>query len=227
MKEIPIVASPRRDTGKGAARRARREGKIPAVVYGPEVTPQPIEIDASDFRRAIKASGGESTIFNLQVDGKENKVIVREMQRHPVTSQVTHVDLHAIAMNKPINIALPIHFVGTPYGVKTEGGVMQTTMRELDISCLPKDIPERFELDVSELKVGDAIHVSALSIPNVEILDDPQRTVVVISAPTVAKATAAEEAAAAAEAEAAEAAEAAGEAAGEEKKEEEKTEKSE
>ena len=225
MKEILMTAVPRTDTGKGAARRIRREGKIPGVVYGPELEPIPIEITEQEFRKAVKAAGGESAIYTLRVDGREEKVILREMQRHPVTSRVLHVDLHAISMNKPIHLSVPIHFVGTPVGVKTEGGVMQTLMRELEIACLPKDIPEHFEVDVSQLKVGDSIHVRDLSIPNAEILDEPERTVVVIGAPTVTKAAAAEaEEAAAAEAPAEEAAEAEGAAEKTEESSEEKKE---
>lgn len=192
MKEIPVAAVARSKTGKGAARQARLAGNIPGIVYGPEIKPQSLTITEKEFRAAVKAAGGESAIYTLQVSGKENKVIIREMQRHPITSRVMHVDFHAISMNKPIHISLPIHFVGDPIGVKTDGGIMQTTMRELSIACLPKNIPEHFELDTTELRIGDSIHVRDLSIPDIEILNEPQRTVVVISAPTIAKTTAEE-----------------------------------
>ncbi|MBD3257023.1 50S ribosomal protein L25, partial [candidate division GN15 bacterium] len=131
-----------------------------------------------------------STILSLTVDGKENKVLVREIQRHPVTSKVLHVDFHAISMNKPINVRIPINLIGTPEGVKTDGGIMQTTLRDLDISCLPKDIPDDFEVDVSQLRIGDSIHVSDIEIPNAEILTLERRTIVTIAAPTVIKAAA-------------------------------------
>ena len=111
MKEIPLNAKLRNEKGKGPARRTRSEGKIPGIVYGPEIDPVSIAVDEKVFRSAIKLSTS-STIFNLDVDGKENKVVVRDIQRDPVTSRVIHVDFHAISMNRPINIAIPIKFIG-------------------------------------------------------------------------------------------------------------------
>ncbi|MCP4684096.1 MAG: 50S ribosomal protein L25/general stress protein Ctc [bacterium] len=186
MKEIAIAATARPETGKGSARRTRREGNIPAVVYGPEIEPMVLAVPEREFRAAMKAADS-SSILNLNVDGKENRVILRELQRDPVTNKVVHMDFHAISMTKPINISLPIKFIGTPIGVKTDGGIMQATMRELEISCLPANIPDDFEVDVAELGIGDSIHVRDLEIPDVEILTPERRTVVVISAPTVIK----------------------------------------
>ena len=123
----------------------------------------------------------------MNIDGKENKVILRELQRDPGTSRVLHVDFHAISMNKAIHISVPIHFMGLSEGVKNEGGIMQTTMRELEVSCLPSNIPEHFEIDVTNLRIGESIHVKEVSIPNAEIISEKQRTIVVISAPTVMK----------------------------------------
>lgn len=187
MKEVLIAATPRTGLGKGSARKFRAQGNIPAVVYGPEVAPMPVLLVEADFRKAFRSSGGLSTIFTLNVDGKPNKVIIREMQRDPLTSRVLHIDFHAIAMNRAINIDVPVHFVGTPIGVKSEGGIMQTLLREIEISCLPTNIPEHVEIDVSNLGIGDSIHVRDISIPNVEILTEASSTVVVISAPTVIK----------------------------------------
>ncbi len=207
MKEVSLVASPREAVGKGAARRVRARGYIPAVVYGPEIEPLPIAVDERAFRAAFKSAGG-SAIYNLEVNGKVSKVIVREAQRDPITDRITHLDFHAISMKKPLHLSIPIRFVGTPRGVKTEGGIMQTVLRELEISCLPSDIPEYIEVDVTDLGIGDSVHVRDLSVPKAEILSEPQRTVVVIGAPTVIKveapAAAAEEAVETAEAEAAE-----------------------
>ncbi len=187
MKEISISASRRESLGKGPARQARMAGNIPAVVYGPEIEPIPVAVEERSFRAAMKTSGGSSSIINLDVDGAVNKVIVREIQRDPVTSRIVHLDFHAISLTKPLHISIPIHLTGTPRGVKTDGGIMQTTMRELEISCLPTDIPEELTIDVSDLGIGDSIHVSDISIDKVEILSPPQRTVVVIAAPTVVK----------------------------------------
>lgn len=186
MREIPLSAEPREGVGKGAARRIRTSGRIPAVVYGPETKPVSVAVGERLFHAAMK-DAGTSSIINLNVAGKESKVVLREIQRDPVTNRILHLDFHAISMTKPLYISIPIHFVGTPRGVKTDGGIMQATMRELEISCLPTDIPEHFELDVADLGIGDSIHVSDISIPNTDIRSEGQRTVVVISAPTVIK----------------------------------------
>lgn len=191
-KEISIDADLREQVGKGSARQTRIAGRIPAVVYGPEIDPVAISVDSKAFRAAVKEAGGSSAVYDLNVGGKASKVLIRDIQRDPVTSVVTHVDFHAISMNKEIHISVPIHFTGTPFGVKTEGGIMQTTLRELDVACLPKDIPEQVLIDVSELKIGESVHVGNLEIPNARVLTEAGRTIVVISAPTVLKSTAAE-----------------------------------
>lgn len=188
MKEVTINAQSRDSVGKGPARRARSAGLIPGVLYGPEIKPRPLSVDERVLRAAVRQADGTSSIFDLDVDGNSTKVVIRELQRDPVTSKVAHIDFHAISMTKPIHISIPIRFSGTPIGVKTDGGIMQVTMRELAISCLPANIPEHFEVDVSELSIGDSIHVRDLSIPDTNILAEPQRTIVVISAPTVVKA---------------------------------------
>lgn len=206
MKEILISAEKRDKVGKGATRQTRRDGSIPGVVYGPEYEPVSIAIDEKNLRLAFKAAAGSTALYNLEVENKTNKVIVREIQRDPVTSKILHIDFHAVSMTKPINVAIPIHFEGIPVGVTVDGGIMQTNMRELEISCLPDQIPEFCELDVAELSIGDSIHVKDIVMEGVDILSDTNRTVVVISAPTVVKvdeptAEEAEEAAAAAEGE--------------------------
>ncbi|MEE8576370.1 MAG: 50S ribosomal protein L25, partial [candidate division Zixibacteria bacterium] len=183
MKEISLAATRRDESGKGIARRTRRAGRIPAVVYGPEIDPVGVAVDERAFRAALKTSG-TAAIFNLDVEGDSKKVIIREIQRDPVTSDVVHLDFHAISMNKPIHMAIPIRFVGESAGVKL-GGIQQTTMRELDVSCLPTEIPDTIEIDVTELGIGDSVHVRELDIPKVNILSEEQRTIVVISAPTV------------------------------------------
>lgn len=218
MKQISLTASARQDTGKGAARRVRAQGMIPGVVYGPAISPINVSVTEADLRTAMRAQSGGISILDLEVDGASQKVLLRDVQRDPVTSHVVHVDFHAISMDKPIHISVPINYVGTPVGLK-EGGIQQIIMRELDIACLPTNIPEHVVVDVTNLAVGDSLHVRDLQIDNVEILVEGRRTMVVISAPTIVKSAAEEaaEAAAAEEAEAAEGAEAAPE--GGEKKE--------
>ncbi|PWB67919.1 hypothetical protein C3F09_12595 [candidate division GN15 bacterium] len=208
MKEISITANTRETGGKGPARRVRGTGNIPAVVYGPETQPTAIAVSEKELRGALKTAGGvHGSIFTLNLNGQQSKVIVREIQRDPLTSRMTHIDFHAISMNRPINIEIPIRFTGLAKGVKSEGGIMQVVMRDIEISCLPVNIPEHFEVDVTELGIGDSIHVRNLSIPNVQILADPSNVVVVISAPTIIKTETVAAEAAPAEGEAAEGAE--------------------
>ena len=145
-----------------------------------------IAIDERELHSAMK-NADSSTILNLKVGEKENKVVLRDTQRDPVTNKVIHLDFHAISMTRPINIAVPIHFFGEPMGVKVDGGIMQITMRELEISCLPTNIPDHFEVNVDDLGIGDSVHVKDISIPNATIMSEQQRTMVVISAPTVIK----------------------------------------
>lgn len=227
MKEISVPATTRERVGRGSGRRARVAGDIPAVIYGPEIDPMPIAVNERELRAALKTTG-LSAIINLNVNGKTTKTIIREIQRDPISSRAIHIDFHAISMTKPLHISVPIHFDGIPIGVKVDGGIMQVTMREMEISCLPSDIPEQIEINVEELGIGDSIHVRDLDVPKAKMLAEPQRTVVVISAPTIVKVeeTAEEElegeeaAAAAAEGEAD--AEAKAEGAGEDEKKEDK-----
>ncbi len=203
MKEVTIAAEPREGVGKGVARKARSAGRIPAVVYGPELeNPEPITIGLRDLRAAVKEAGGTNAIFSVRVNGKDTKTILREIQRHPVRGDVLHIDLHAISMTKPLNISVPINYVGTPRGVKEGGGVFQIIRRELEISCLPKEIPNEIKVDVAELIIGDSIHVSDIKLESGTKVTDDRLTMALVSAPTVLK-TAEEEAAEGEEAEAA------------------------
>lgn len=187
MKAVELTATRRTGTGKGVARQTRMTGNIPGVVYGPEIEPISVVVAEKDLRAAVKEASSISALFDLDVDGSKNKVIIREVQRDPVTSRVTHVDFHAISMTKPINVTVPINFTGTAFGVQSEGGILQTTLRELEISCLATDIPESIDVDVTELNIGDSIHVRDLDLGNVNILTDEQRTLVVVAAPTIVK----------------------------------------
>ena len=187
MKEIVISATRRESVGKGPARRERMAGSIPAVVYGPEVEPISVAVDEKTFRSAMKVSGRTTSLINLDIEGNKNTVIMRDVQRDPLTSKILHIDFHAIPLDKPINLSIPISFIGSPRGVKTDGGIMQITMRDIEISCLPTDIPEKLEIDVSDLGIGDSIHVRDVTIPDTQLISSERRTIVVIAAPTVVK----------------------------------------
>ena len=181
-----ISARTRESTGKGAARTARREGRVPGVLYGHGEDSVPLSVDANELQRLVHSISIENTIVDLDVgDGEPYKVLIRELQRHPVRGEFLHIDFFHVAMDEKIQVEIPIVLVGTSTGVKNKGGVMDHQLRELEVFCLPGSIPEKVELDVTNLDIGDSIHVSDIQLPDVEILTDLDRSVVAVLAPTV------------------------------------------
>jgi len=195
MKELNFTVEKRDGTGKGSNRQLRAAGEIPAVVYGPEIDPIPVKVD---YRKLYRAMHGIplSTIINLEINGVEGparKVLIRELQKDPITGSLMHIDFHNIAMDKPIALTIPIRTTGMPIGVKNFGGIVEHIRREIEISCLPTNIPGDIEIDISELNVGESIHVSDIVLENVDVLTSPSRTLVTVVAPTVIKTTEAAE----------------------------------
>ncbi len=172
MAEVVLKARLREEAGKKAGRRLRREGKIPGIYYAHDQKNIALLFDSTDLHQIF---GNESGLLDLKIDNKKaKKVIIKEMQFDPVSSKLLHIDLMGVKMKEKINISIPIHLVGEPKGVKEEGGVLNHSLHEIELSCLPLEIPERIEVDVSDLNLGDSIHVSDLSIEKVEILVDPE-----------------------------------------------------
>jgi large subunit ribosomal protein L25 len=189
MKEIVLKARHREKGGKEYAKKLRRGGFIPAVLYGPETPVLTLEIETKSFQALLRGGLGENVIVTLLLDEKEDgqrKVLIREIQRDPVKGDILHVDFHQISLTKKLTIEVPIHLVGTPEGVN-EGGILQHVLRELEVECLPTAIPEKIEVDVSSLKIGDSFHVADLKVENAEILSDPKSSVVTVVPPTVFK----------------------------------------
>lgn len=187
-REAQIRAERREATGKGAARELRRAGRIPGILYGHGEESVPLTVDEGDLHRLVHSISIDNTLVDLTVggDGGEAiKVLVRELQRHPVRDQFVHVDFFHIAMDEMIHVDVPVIVVGTAIGVKEKGGVLDHQLRELEVYCLPGAIPEKVEVDVSELDIGDAIHVRDIVLPDVEVETDPDRSVVAVLAPTV------------------------------------------
>ncbi len=179
--------------GKGPSRRFRRQGLIPAVVYGPHMESTPIVVDPKDVRRVL--SSGENVIVELKIrDGQEVQnrlVMVKDYSVHPVKGRLWHADLYEISLEEAIRVEVPIRLTGTPEGA-LYGGILSPLLRTLEISCLPEQIPEHIDVDCSALGVGDTLHVSDLQLPaEIEILTDPSTAVVTVSAPTVEAAAAA------------------------------------
>lgn len=182
-----ITATPRSDTGKGAARSHRRGGRVPGILYGHGEESISLSVDANELSRLVNAISIENTLVDLELEGTKQpyKVLIRELQTHPFKSDVLHIDFFHIAMDEKITVDVPLALVGVPEGVKNKGGVVDHQLREIQVSCLPSDIPEQFEVDISALDIGDSIHVGELEVGDIEILVDPDRSVVNVLAPTV------------------------------------------
>jgi large subunit ribosomal protein L25 len=190
MKEVVIKATPRDKLGKEHVKKLRRKGIIPAVVYGAETSPLPLEVEAKSFLALLRSGLGENVIITLDIEDPKNgdkKVLIRELQRDPVGGNILHVDFQQISLSKKLTIKVPIHLIGTPIGVQQDGGILQHALRELEVECLPTEIPEKVEVDVSGLKIGDSIHVGDVRLEGGQILSDPQGSIVSVVPPTVFK----------------------------------------
>jgi large subunit ribosomal protein L25 len=189
MKEVVLKVRPREKLGKEHVKKLRRSGFIPAVVYGQETPSLPLEIEAKSFSALFRRGLGENILVTLAIGDQKDggrKVLIREIQRDPVKGNILHVDFHEISLTKKLTIQVPIHLVGTPEGVK-DGGILQHVLRELEVECLPTAIPEKIEVDVNSLKIGDSIHVADIKVENVEVLSDPESSILTVVPPTVFK----------------------------------------
>ncbi|MFC4527988.1 50S ribosomal protein L25/general stress protein Ctc [Dyella halodurans] len=168
-----IKAVSRKDEGKGASRRLRHSGFVPAVVYGAGSAPESIQIEHNTILLAAKHEWFFSSVLDLNVDGKVQKVLVRDWQKHPFKLQMLHMDFLRVDENAAIRISVPLHFLNQEKSAaaKTSGVVISHNLTEVEISCLPKDLPEFIELDLADVKPGDIIHLSELKLPKgVEIV---------------------------------------------------------
>ncbi|MFZ5661229.1 MAG: 50S ribosomal protein L25/general stress protein Ctc [Pseudomonadota bacterium] len=167
MSEHIIQAVGRKDEGKGASRRLRRSGFIPAVVYGGQSAPKSIQLEHEKIWIASQNEWFYSSILTLEVDGQRESVLLRDMQRHPYKQLIMHLDFQRVDANQALRVKVPLHFLNqekSPAG-KTAGVVILHELNEIEISCLPKDLPEFIEVDLGELKVGDIVHLSDLTLP--------------------------------------------------------------
>ncbi|MFO7866396.1 MAG: 50S ribosomal protein L25 [Candidatus Aminicenantes bacterium] len=181
---LNINAEKRVGGGKGYSRRLRRGGNLPAVLYGPNVSTTPLVLNKKDIFNILKSESGENTLFRIKLNSKSLDVMIKDYQRDVVTDELLHVDLIEIAMDKYLEVEVPLVLVGEAVGVKSEGGFMDFATREIEVECLPKDIPEEIEVDVSELHMNQAIKVENLvSPPGVKILSDRQLVVAMVHPP--------------------------------------------
>ena len=176
MREVTLPAEPRPLKGSAPARRFRREGKVPAVVYGLDAEPIPVTVSARDLQNVLHRVG-LNALINLDVEGDSHLTMAREIQRHPVKGDLVHVDFVRIRADQPVQADVAVHLMGEPAGAK-EGGVLEHVLFTVTVSAKPRELPEHLEIDVSELNVGDAKRVGDLTAPaGVEILNDPEAVV--------------------------------------------------
>ncbi len=184
MDQLTLSAEPRTEYGSRPARRMRREGRIPAVVYGREVEATPVSVDARDLYAALHTEAGLNALINLQVDGQKILTVAREVQRHPVRGEVIHLDFVNISLTESIEAEVGIDFEGTPRGVVDDGGVMELVRNSVMLEALPTDIPQEITIDVSALQIGDSLKISDLpEMEGVTYLEDPEATIVTVLAP--------------------------------------------
>jgi large subunit ribosomal protein L25 len=201
MASAQLSANVRDGSGKGSSRKLRSSGSVPAVVYGHGREPQSVAINTRELEKLLDHIAAESTVIDLAIDGKSSRTLIREIQRHPFKRQILHVDFQELVAGEKITVRLPIVLIGVPDGVRMDGGILDQTMRELLVEVDPSNIPNHVELDVTKLVIGSSVHVSDIPLPEgVEVVDDSDASVCVVSAPRAAvEAVAAEEAATTAE----------------------------
>ena len=189
MEAFDLKTTQRNTFGKGSARALRRKGLIPAVLYGPKRDSVPLTISPLELDKIYKDSGTERVILSLKIDngGTQNvTVVVKEVQAAPVTGQYLHIDFYEISLNEEIVVNVPVEVTGRSKGVE-RGGFLQVVRHQLEISCIPTDMPDKIEVDVTNLDIGDSIHIGALALvgDKVRVLADTGLTVVTVVPPTV------------------------------------------
>ena len=167
MATIEFTAFPRTSEGRGASRRMRRAGKAPGIVYGGTANPQPIELDHNALVHALRNEVFHSSILSMKLDGTSTQVLLRDVQMHPFRNEVLHVDFQRIDTSRKIHMKVPLHFVNEDQSpaVKAQGAIVSHVMTEIDIACLPKDLPEYIEVDLSALDTAHSLHVSGVKLP--------------------------------------------------------------
>ncbi len=198
--QIEISASKRTLQGKGASRRLRGSGKVPGIIYGGDSQAQAIELDHNNLYHKLKLEAFHASILSLDLDGKKEQVLLRDLQMHPFKLQVQHIDFQRVDPNKKVHMKVPLHFINADIapGVKVSGGIVSHILSELDVSCLPKDLPEFISVDLSNLTSISSLHLSDLSLPQgVEIPALIRGENLPVATIIIPRAVAAEEAAAA------------------------------
>src|SRR5262245_2443507 len=166
MPEIVVAAESRTESGKNVNRRLRAKGLIPGVLYGASKKAVSVAVSPGEIATILRSASGSNTLFDLDLGGAKRKVILKEFQLEPIKGKLLHADFYEVALDKTLEVKVHIELHGVPVGVKTQGGVLDFVTRELEIECLPMDIPEKIDLDVSELELGKHLRVADLKLPD-------------------------------------------------------------
>jgi large subunit ribosomal protein L25 len=191
-QEANLQVATRTSTGKGAARSLRREGKVPAVIYGHGRAAEAVTVETAALTKMLVGISAGTTIVDVAIDGRAPvKALIREIQRDALRpAQILHLDLYEVRADEQITLAVPVHLAGIPDGVRNFGGVLDHSLRELEIEVLPSDIPEHVELDVTALTIGHSLFVRDITIAKARILNDPDTPVCTVVAPRTEEAPA-------------------------------------
>ncbi len=165
--EFVLTAEPRTEQGKGASRRLRRAGKVPAILYGAGKDPVPLSVNHNELLKQLENEAFYSHILTVELDGKKEQAVLKDLQRHPAKPFILHLDLMRVSAGEKIRVNVPLHFIGEDVapGVKVGGGIVTHAVTEVEITCLPKDLPEYIEVDLSKLELGESLHLSDLQLP--------------------------------------------------------------
>ena len=193
MKEAFVVeAEVRSAHGKGASRRLRKEGKVPAIIYGGKGEPQPIAVNHNELSKQLKIEAFYSHILTVKIGGASEQAVLKDLHRHPVRDEIMHMDLQRVLADQLLRMHVPLHFKGAEIapGVKTGGGIIEHHLIQVEVECLPKDLPEFIEVDLSALGVNEAVHLSQLKVPEgvtlVELKHDNDVSVAAVHLPRAA-----------------------------------------
>ena len=187
METVALNVRAREETGKGVARSLRRQAQLPAVFYGRGIQPVPLAVKAGEVDKLISSAAGENVLIDLNIERggstQSHRAMIKEIQVDPLQQNILHVDFYAISMDEKISLEVPVTLTGEAVGV-SEGGILQQVRRSIEVNCLPDQIPEAFEVDVSNLAIGDSLHVSDLEVPEgVEVLAEERLTLASVVPP--------------------------------------------
>jgi len=187
MKSVTLKAYPRTLVKRNSVKKIYELGRVPAVIYGRHIKPQNLEVDGKAIDGLVHHSHSDNLLVDLQIEGDANSkrlALIKEVQHHPLSGKILHVDFHEVSETEKVTITVPVETIGEAIGVKTSGGILEHVLHRVKVRCLPKDIPEYITIDVSNLDIGNAIHIGEIQPPpGVEIIGDKSITVVAVAAP--------------------------------------------